>query len=231
MKRHIELTDRQKKNIYIASIAVFVVLMALLTIFVGKPLVKYASDPERFKEWIDSYGIGSRIVFVLIVALQVVVAIIPGEPFEIAGGYCFGTFEGLLLVLLGISLGSLIIFGLVGRYQESIVSVFFKEREFKKLAFLKDPMKAKNLAFILNVIPGTPKDLLSYFVGLTPISLKDWLIIVFFGRIPSVITSTLAGECLMRQEYAKTTYVFIATALISLIGLWIYNRIVSRNSQ
>lgn len=231
MKRHIELSEKQKKEIYIISIMIFIVLMILLTICIGRPLVKYAFKPERFKNWIDSYGVYSRGIFVLIVMLQVVVAIIPGEPFEIAAGYCFGTIEGLILVLIGISIGSLIIFKLSDRYGESIISVFFKKKEFKKLNFLKDPRKAKNLAFILNVLPGTPKDLLSYFIGLTPIPLKTWLIIVFLGRIPSVISSTMAGDYLCRQEYKSTTNVFIITFIVSIIGLLIYNIIIKKNNK
>lgn len=229
MKKH--LSDGQKKAIYIISILIFIALTVLIFVFVGKPLVQYAKDPEKFKQWIDSYGIYSRLIFVFIVMLQVVVAIIPGEPFEIAAGYCFGVFEGLLLCLIGITLGSLIIFALVDRYEESIVSVFFKEKEFKKLSFLKNKRKAANLAFILNVLPGTPKDLLSYFIGLTPIPLKTWLLIVFIGRIPSVITSTLGGYYLRKQEYGTTTYVFVITALISLIGLFVYNKILNKHNK
>ena len=231
MKKHIDLSEKQKKIIYVISILIFILLFLFITIVIGKPLVNYAKEPERFKEWINSYGIFSRFVFILIVALQVVVAIIPGEPFELAAGYCFGMFEGLLLCLIGIVIGSLIIFKLSDKYGESIISVFFKEKEFKKLNFLKDPQKAKNFVFILNVLPGTPKDLLSYFIGLTAIPLKNWLIIVFFARIPSVITSTMTGDYLSKQEYKSTTNVLIVTVLISVVGLIVYNLIINKHNN
>ena len=78
MKKHIDLSEKQKKIIYVISILIFILLFLFITIIIGKHLVNYAKEPERFKEWINSYGIFSRFVFILIVALQVVVAIIPG---------------------------------------------------------------------------------------------------------------------------------------------------------
>lgn len=49
-------------------------------------------------------------IYMLIVFLQVVIAIIPGEPLEIAGGYAFGAIEGTLLYLGAAVLGSLVVF-------------------------------------------------------------------------------------------------------------------------
>lgn len=42
-------------------------------------------------------------------------------------------------------------------------------------------------------IPGTPKDMLSYVAGLTPLTLKEWLTIVVIARIPSLLTSVSGG--------------------------------------
>ena len=39
--------------------------------------------------------------------------------------------------------------------------------------------------FILFFIPGTPKDLLTYVSGLTPVKLWQWLLLTTIARIPS----------------------------------------------
>ena len=56
---------------------------------------------------------------------QVVVAIIPGEPLEIAAGYAFGFWEGTLLCQIGIFLGSLTVFLFVRNWGIRVVEVFF----------------------------------------------------------------------------------------------------------
>ena len=52
------------------------------------------------------------------------------------------------------------------------------------------------LTFVLMTIPGTPKDLLTYFVGLTDMKLGTFLLISLVGRLPSVLSSTVGGHLL-----------------------------------
>ena len=224
MRKYEQLSQKQQKIILISFILLFTALMFLISYFVGKPLIQYAEKPELFKEWIDSYGIWGRLIYVLIVTLQVIVAIIPGEPFEIAGGYCFELLEGTLLCLAGIVLGSVIIFAFVRRFGHYFIEIFVKREQLDKLEFLKDPSKLNTLTFLIFAIPGTPKDLLTYAVGLTEMDINTWILISFFARIPSVITSTYAGHTLGEQNYKKTILIFAVTMVISIIGVIIYNK-------
>ena len=149
MRHYEQLSKKQQKIILISFILLFVALMFLVSYYVGKPLIQYAQQPELFKQWIDSYGIWGKLIYVLIVTLQVIVAIIPGEPFEIAGGYCFEFFEGTILCLSGILLGSIIIFAFVRKFGHYFVEIFFKKETLDKLDFLKDPSKLNFLTFLI----------------------------------------------------------------------------------
>ena len=188
-------------------------------------MVRLAGEPEKFRAWVDSFGVWGRLIFVGMVFLQVLVALIPGEPLELAAGYVFGIVEGMLLAMLGILLGSLTVFLLVKRLGPKFVEVFFPERELKRLAFLKNPRKAKVLAFILMTIPGTPKDLLSYFAGLTPLNVWQWLAIVAISRIPSLLTSTVSGGLAGTEKYLLSAVVFVITICLSGIGVLYYRKI------
>ncbi|MBR2685158.1 MAG: TVP38/TMEM64 family protein [Erysipelotrichaceae bacterium] len=224
MKKYGQLSQKQQKIILIFFILLFAANMILVSYYVGNPLIQYAKQPELFKQWIDSRGIWGKLIYVLIVTLQVIVAIIPGEPFEIAGGYCFDLLEGTLLCLAGIVLGSAIIFAFVRRFGHYFIEIFVKKEQLDKLAFLKDPSKLNFLTFLIFAIPGTPKDLLTYAVGLTEMDIKTWILIAFFARIPSVITSTYAGYTLGEKNYVMTALIFVVTMVISIIGIIIYNR-------
>lgn len=219
------MTEKNRKMLWIAALVIFLTFCVLVGWLVGVPMVRLAGEPEEFRQWVDSFGVWGRLVFVGMVFLQVLVALIPGEPLELAAGYVFGVVEGSLLAMAGILLGSAVVFLLVQRLGPKIVEVFFPEREIKRLAFLKDPKKSRALAFILMTIPGTPKDLLSYFAGLTPITLWQWLAIVLISRIPSLMTSTVSGGLAGTENYLLSVIVFVFTVCLSGIGVLYYRRI------
>lgn len=225
------MTEKQKKLVWLLAVFVFVAFMVAVTIFVGKPLVAFAEDPQAFQAWVDASGIFGRIVFVGMVVLQVVVAFIPGEPVEMAAGYAFGFWEGTILTLLGFLLGSWLVFSLVRKFGVKLVEVFFDKKKIDSFAFLKNPKKTKVLALILMLIPGTPKDFLSYFAGLTHLTLKQWLLIVLIGRLPSLITSTLTGAAAGQKNYTVSVIMLGITALITLAGILYYRWICKQEQQ
>lgn len=52
-----QMTDRQKKIWGIATIIGLVVFMGLLCWFVGRPMIRFVSEPEKFRLWVDEHGI------------------------------------------------------------------------------------------------------------------------------------------------------------------------------
>lgn len=220
-----KFTEKHKKIVSISAFVFFILFCAAIAFFIGKPLIEFASEPQKFQAWIDSFGFLGRLVFIGIIVLQVIIAIIPGEPFEIAAGYAYGSIEGTILCMLGIIIGSLVIFLLVRKFGVKLVEVFFSREKINSLRFLKDKKKMNVLFFIVMLIPGTPKDLLSYFAGLTEIKLSTWLIITTIARIPSVITSSIGGSALGQEKYLFAIIAFAVTLAISGIGLVIYRKI------
>jgi uncharacterized membrane protein YdjX (TVP38/TMEM64 family) len=224
MKRDIFL-ERYKKHLSIGALIVLVIFILLLSWFVGKPMVKFVSQPEAFRAWVDNSGIWSRVIFIGMIIVQVVIAFIPGEPLEIGAGYAFGVWEGSLLCLIGVISGSVIIFALVRRFGIKLVEVFYSREKIMSLRFLQNKKRMNILVILIFMIPGTPKDLLSYFIGLTDMKLSLWILIVATTRIPSIVTSTIGGGALGMQNYQFAIIIFTATFLISILGLFIYNRI------
>lgn len=219
------MTDKHRKILYLVAVAVFVLFCGAVGYYIGVPMVRMAKEPEVFRTWVDGFGVWGRLVFVGMVFLQVIVALIPGEPIELMAGYTFGFWEGTGLAMAGILLGSWTVFALVRRFGPKFAQVFFPEKELKKLSFLKDPKKSGVLAFVLMTIPGTPKDLLSYFAGLMPLKTRQWLGIVAVSRIPSLVTSTLSGSLAGKENYILSAAVFAFTLIISAVGILYYRKI------
>lgn len=218
------ITEKRRKILSGGAIILFILFCAVVGWFIGKPMIQFVSEPEKFRLWVESHGIWGKVAFVFMTMFQVVIALVPGEPLEIVAGYAFGVIEGTLLALLGIFLGSVTVFFLVQKFGIKLVEVFFTYEKIKSAKFLQNRKKVAALVFWMFFLPGTPKDLLTYFVGLTDIKYKHFLLIATVARIPSLVTSTIGGGLLGTQKYTFAIIVFGVTLLISIIGWCVYNR-------
>lgn len=225
MKESRHLTEQHKRLFAGTGIALFLLLSALVFYFAGKPLIAFVEEPERFRHWVEQRGLVANVLFIGMVTLQVIVAVIPGEPLEIAAGYAFGAFEGTLLCVIGILMGSMLVFSLVRRFGVRVIEVFFPLDRIRSLRFLQNEKKLNFWIFLIYFIPGTPKDIMCYFVGLTRMPLRTWILISAFARLPSILTSTVGGNALGTEQYLQAGIVFALTVLISLLGLLAYRRI------
>ncbi len=232
------MTDKNKKRLSVCVIAVFALVMVLSFVFVGIPMLRIAEKSEDmqlwaddFKAWVDGLGILGQLAFVLIMIVQTIVAFIPGEPLEIVAGYAFGAYYGTFLCLLGEFLGSVCVFAAVKKWGVKLVEVFFSREKINSLKFLKNEKRLEKFVFFVFLAPGTPKDLLCYFVGLTPMRISTWLIISSVARFPSVVTSAVGGKALGEKDLRLAVIVFAATVLASVAGYAIYTLILRKRGR
>ena len=227
-RERMQLTEAHKKKIYLFAIIVALIFIAAVGYLVGKPMVEFVREPERFRAWVDSSGFVSRVIFVGMVVFQLIIALIPGEPLEMGAGYAFGAWEGTILCIIGCVIGSALVFLFVRRFGVKLVEVFFPREKIRSLRFLQDSRRLNLLTFIVFFIPGTPKDLLSYFIGLTDMKLGTWLLITAVARIPSIVTSTVTGDALGLKDYQFALIAFGVTLALSLAGILVYRRLSAR---
>lgn len=224
----ISVNEKNKKIIKIAALAVLAAVFVTVTVLFTPKLLELrdAGVREAVRAKLDSLGLlGVAAVFGLQV-LQVIVALLPGEPVELLVGFLYGTFGGLALCLTGAAAGTALVFAaskLFGkRYADKL-----DDPKYKKLSFLKNPVRRDALLFLLFLIPGTPKDMLTYFAPLTGVGLLRFIAISCVARIPSVISSTYVGASLSDGNYMVSAIVFAATALLGLAGIYINNRVIA----
>lgn len=217
--------ETRRKVIGITVLAAFVIASLIVYVRIGKPMTELVKDTDRLREWVADKGWASRLIYMAAVCLQVLVAVIPGEPLEMAAGFAFGPIEGTLICLGGIALGSMIVFGLVRLFGVKLVEIFFSREKIDSLKIMRNPKRVFLVTAALMILPGTPKDLLTYCAGLTKISWTTWLLICTVGRIPSVITSTLGGHAIAEGRYIMAAIVFMATALLCGAGLYVFAKL------
>ena len=225
------MSEKNKKRLTAAALALFIVFSLLIAWFIGRPLIRYMRRPEQFRLWVDGHGLLGRLAFIGMTVLQVIVAIIPGEPLELGAGYAFGFWEGTLLCEVGILLGTAIVYLFVHKCGRKAAEVFFPPEKLKSLRFLQNEKRLDLWVFILFFIPGTPKDIITYFVPLTNMRMPLFLLISGVARVPSLITSTISGDALGTGQLWFGVIIFAATALISALGLLVYRAICARRDH
>lgn len=226
-------TPRVSKGAKIKAATVLSIISAL---FVGATVLgvilmrQYFTDAGPIRALVEqNYWLGV-LIMILVTALQVVVAFIPGELVEVAAGYVFGGLWGTVYVLIGAILGSVTAILLTRKFGLKLFYTFFPDTDLNSLPILNNPVQRNSLTFLLFLIPGTPKDMLSYVVGLTDMKIWQYLLLTTFARIPSIISSTIAGNELGESRLMVAIYIFAGIAIVSLIGYVIYGKMTKGKS-
>lgn len=178
---------------------------------------------EDFIEKLRGTGVWGVLILTLIQILQVVVAFIPGEMVELASGALYGVFGGLILCLVGLNIGTLIIFGLVRLLGGSYVRENVSQKQYKYLRILNDPDRALVALFFIFLIPGIPKDILIYFIPLTRVKMWKFMIVASIARIPSIISSTFTAEAALNGDYLSAGIIFGVFLVLGILGV-VFNK-------
>ena len=213
-------TARHKKKIQIISLVAIIAVIAMATV-ACIPLIKALHSKAgiaALERKLDNYsGIVGVLIFTFIQALQVVIAVIP--PVQVVGGVLFGWFWGGLLSFLGTLLGTMAIFVLVKKFGRPIVEAFVDEKQLTVILI------------ILYLIPGIPKDVISYIVPLTPISKKDFFYYVMPCRLPAIMLSTILGSNVKSGNFTVALVVLGVALVAGIVGFLFKDVIVNKMKQ
>ena len=211
-----------KQKIQRVLAVITVVFVLIVGYLIGRPLVQFVSDPQQFRIWVNEKGILGVFAFMGMNILQVLLAVIPGGPFEIGAGYAFGVVRGTLLCDLSMTAASVMIFLFVRRFGMRFVELFVSREKIESVHILKSSGRSEGILFLLFLIPGTPKDLLSYLIGLTDIRLSHWIAICAIGRLPAIFLSVYGGNALNKADYEQVILMLLLLLVLSVVGFFFY---------
>lgn len=213
--------------------AVVAVVLCLIICF-SIPFIKLLcteSGRVLIGEKVKEFGIFAPIVFVGIEILQIVAAFVPGAPIEVMSGVLFGGFWGIVWCVSGVFIGTIIVFNLVKKFGRPLVEKVFPNKKFDDLKLLKDERKLTMTVFILFLIPGTPKDFLTYLAGLTKIKPSKFYLITAVARTPSMACSVMMGANIGKGRFVAGLLIFIGIIVLSLVGYCIKRFCIDKNKN
>ncbi len=181
---------------------------------------------------VNSLGTLAPVVFIVIYNIATLL-FIPGSVLTIKGGCLFGLLWGSIYVLIAAILGATFAF-LIGRYlsRDWVCRQIGKHPKFQAIdkAIAKEGLK---IVFLTRLSPIFPFNLLNYALGVTQVSLKDYILgsigmipgtimYVYMGSVVTDIAMINANSQPISQEMQIAKWVIQGIGLIATIAVTIY---------
>lgn len=219
----------KKTNIKILRIILTIGIIAILFIFLWQlaPFMKELSTREgqlAFKNKISSMGFTGVLLLFGLQILQILLVVLPGEPFEVLAGMCYGAWGGCLFITISVFVTTTIIFFTVRKLGQKYLYNFFHKEKVDKIMnskLFKNPRNLEMVLCLLFFLPASPKDLFVYIGGLLPIKPIRFILISTFVRFPSVITSTMVGANISNGNWKISLLIYLVVFVIAILSVYV----------
>ncbi len=196
------MQPREKNRFWLKPLILLAMLAAFTGILYWTGIIRFFLDREEMRRFLDSMGAWGFAGFIALQAIQVVAAPIPGEATGFLGGYLYGPLVGTMLSTVGLTLGSFVAFALSRKFGRPLTDRFVDGKTMERFDYLLHH-KGAFLVFLLFLIPGFPKDILCYILGLGHLSTLEFLGIATTGRLLGTTMLTFGGHFLRNKEYGN----------------------------
>lgn len=211
---------KNKKTLAILKLILLVIIIAGVPAFL---YLKYGSEvfskdaASRLLEYLLANKHIAALLIVVIQMIQVVICFLPGQPVQFAASYMFGVAGGFALSIAGAVIGTVISFYLARFLGRDAMHFLFGEEKVRDYKQKLDSGRGLLLAFLIYLIPGIPKDLVSYVAGISDMRFRPFLIVATLGRSPGMLGSLLLGHFFGKQDYRAMIIIAVIVAVILLI--------------
>ena len=208
-----------KKTIFLILLA-GAVIAGMVYVLYATGLIDLLTNKNRLLQFIKENRTHAATIFIGLQVVQVVAAPLPGEVTGFVGGILFGPVCGVVYSTIGLTIGSWLAFMLARLLGRPIVERFASRETIERYDYV---MKHKGLllAFLMFLIPGFPKDILCYVLGLGHMQQRDFLIVSASGRLLGTVLLTVGGTFFRDARYgALFTVVGISLAIILLVMIY-----------
>ncbi|MEG3906173.1 TVP38/TMEM64 family protein [Microcoleus sp. B4-C5] len=180
-------------RVKLKRIVLFFAIALLLALLIVATRSAYVQDVLRtLLMRIEDLGWWGPVAFVATYNLATVL-FVPGSVLTLGGGAIFGLWWGSVYVFVASILGAVFAFA-IGRYlcRDRVVKYMESHPKFNALDRAVSQQGLK-IVFLTRLCPLFPFNLLNYALGITQVSLKDY-VLGSFGMIPGTIMYVYSGS-------------------------------------
>ena len=209
-------------TVKIAVLVLLVIGVPLYLYFFKMDWLRGFKDIESIVAFLNQYKSQSILIYIGFQIVQIVISVIPGQVFQMAAGYLFGFWPALLYAMTGAVIGTGVSFLLAKLLGRDFLHLFFGEEKMSYYIERLNSRQAYTIVFFLYLIPGLPKDMISYAAGASEMRFKPFLLLSAVGRLPGMIGCLLMGTMVENGNY--TGVIILAILAVIACGLCLFYR-------
>ncbi len=214
------MSDHKTKVRWWTWLVLGVILAALLAALVvwWRPIYDFLANQDQVRAWVEGLGGWGPLAIILLEMIQALLAPIPGQAIEAVSGYLYGPWWGTLYPMIGMAMGSFLTFSLARRFGRPLAIRLIGKQAMARL----DDLVRRGGApffFLIWLLPFAPHDLACFAAGLTPMPIRQFMVLMLLGRLPGVFVSVWVGANAARIEPEWWAVLFVAIAVAGLV-LW-----------
>ncbi len=186
-------------------------------------LVERLGNQQELIQSMRQSGFRGPLICIGIQFLQVVIFMIPGEITQIAAGYVFGAWLGFAYSVAGIMLGSAFNYGFARLAGRPVMEKLLGAGTLARVDRALETRRGQSALFLLFLLPGLPKDAMSYGAGLTSLGFVEFVTISGLARMPALLFSTMIGSQLYQRDYG-TLAITVAVGGVVILGFYLFEK-------
>lgn len=203
----------------LSLLALIVIGIPIYIWFFHQDFLSKFTSLEDITAYLNLHKGKSIIIYIGVQILQIIISIIPGQVFQFAAGYVFGFWQGLIYSIIGAGLGTAISYYIAKLLGHNAVITLLGEEKIGDLVEKLNSRMAYNIVFILYLVPGIPKDVVSYAAGISKMRFKTFFPISILGRIPAMAGSLLIGSLYYHKHYTPMIIIAIISVILFCLGI------------
>lgn len=184
--------------VWVASGIALAALLAAIIVW-WRPVYGFVSDLEKIQGWTEGFGVWGPLAIIFLQVVQALLAPIPGQAMQAVSGLLYGPWLGTLYSVIGMVLGSSLVFWLARRFGRPLVVWLIGRQSMDRLDDLVRRGGAP-IFFLIWLFPFAPDDLACVAAGLTPMPPAQFLVLMSLGRMPGIVVSVLVGANITQVE-------------------------------
>jgi len=234
------ILNSEESKIRIKLIYTLAKFVILLLVIIGVPfyvfyyqreLIQTFSSLDSVNAFLKEYETASIFAYIGFQILQIAIFIIPGQAIELAGGYLFSFWPGLLFTFTGVFLGMIFTFFLARILGKDAIHLIVGEERTKYYIEKFNSKKALMVIFIIYLIPGIPKDVITYVAGISDVDLRAFIVVSMLGRLPSMIGGVMIGSMLNSGTYVGVIILIVISCIAFILGIIYRDKLTGKKDK
>lgn len=214
----------EKRKLRILISIGFVLILVLLGLFalsggnlqLLKSLFVHDLSNEELRDQLKGFSWRGYIVITALSMLQLVCTFLPAEPVQVLAGFTFGFPIGLLCCMIGVLLGSTLIYMLQNIYGDQLREFFVKKLNLD-LQKIANSSKATFIIFVLYFLPAIPYGMICFLSASMGMRYRRYITVTALGALPSVCIGVGLGYMTIVSHWIVSVCIFAALLILMLV--------------